>query len=163
MSSTNIKYSPNDFFYLKGNNPDVRMPSSEDCTLKYSIIPDSSCVVYNVPDDFLKELETCNKNNNISDDEIKGCLEIYDISYGTTYSKYYDKYRNWQDNSGNCYAKELCLNKELADKINNIQNNHLGTDEKEKDTNKVYNNELFKTFNLSVGIAILAGSIYYMS
>ena len=162
MTSTSIKYSKNDFFYLKGNNPDIRLPSEQDCSLKYSIIPDSSCVLYNVPDNFLEQLNICNPNKNKSDEEIKSCLNIYDVSYSQQYSKSYDKYKNWQDNSGNCYIKELCLNKKLADKINNIQNNHLGTDEKEKDSDKIYNDEVVKTINISIGIAILLGSIYYV-
>jgi hypothetical protein len=69
---------------------------------------------------------------------------------------------SWKDLSFNCYKRELCKNKEKSKEINNLQNNHLGSDQNYLDTNNVYMNEYIKTFNLSIGILILILTSYYM-
>lgn len=68
----------------------------------------------------------------------------------------------WMDNSYNCYKKELCKNKNLALKINDIENNHLGSQQNYMNSKKMYNNEILKTFNLTFGILLLFMTIYYV-
>jgi hypothetical protein len=68
---------------------------------------------------------------------------------------------NWTDNSSNCYKKELCKNKEKANEINNLQNNHLGTDQNYLNSKVIYSVELRRGISLSIGILILFGTIIY--
>lgn len=68
----------------------------------------------------------------------------------------------WRDNSFNCYKKELCINKQQSAKINEVENNHLGSQQNYKNSKKMYNNEILKTFNLSFGILIIFTTIYYI-
>jgi hypothetical protein len=68
----------------------------------------------------------------------------------------------WTDNSLNCYRRELCRNKIAALKINDVENNHLGSQQNFKNSKKMYNNEILKTFNLSLGILVVFVTIYYI-
>ena len=68
----------------------------------------------------------------------------------------------WMDNSYNCYKKELCMNKNLALKINDVENNHLGSQQNYLNSKKMYNNEILKTFNLAFGILFIITTIYYV-
>jgi len=67
---------------------------------------------------------------------------------------------NFVDNSGNCIAKELCLNKKNADLINTIQSKNSGSVEKYENTKQVFNKTILNTINLGVGIVALAILIY---
>ncbi len=58
-----------------------------------------------------------------------------------------------------CYEKELCINKEKATELIQIQTNHLGSDRRYDDTKQLYWNEMIKTVNLMVGI----GGLCYLS
>lgn len=64
-------------------------------------------------------------------------------------------------NGINCYKKELCKNKEKANEINNLQNNHLGTDQNYLNSKVIYSVELRRGISLSIGILILFGTIIY--
>lgn len=68
----------------------------------------------------------------------------------------------WRDNSFNCYKKELCINKEISSKINDVENKHLGSQQNFMNSKKMYDNELLKTFNVSFGILIIITTIYYL-
>lgn len=68
----------------------------------------------------------------------------------------------WQDMSLNCYNKELCMNKDLALKINSIENKHLGSAQNVVNSQKLYNNEILKSINLVGGIISLIMIIYYV-
>jgi hypothetical protein len=59
-----------------------------------------------------------------------------------------------------CLDAQLCLNKNNANKLYNLQNSHGGSDQRYKDIKTVYNDSLFNCFNLGVGIIITVGFIY---
>jgi hypothetical protein len=66
----------------------------------------------------------------------------------------------FNDNQKECLDRELCKNKQLADTILDIQQTHSGSVGKFNDTVSVFNRELFKTANLSIGIMGLLVLIY---
>jgi hypothetical protein len=68
---------------------------------------------------------------------------------------------NWNANKDKCLKKELCKNKENAQRIQQIQNNHLGSDQIYNDTLTLYKNEYAKMVNLSVGILAIIAVIFY--
>jgi hypothetical protein len=67
----------------------------------------------------------------------------------------------WDANKEKCLKKELCKNKENAQRIQQIQNNHLGSDQNYHDTLTLYKNEYAKMVNLSVGILAIIAVIFY--
>jgi hypothetical protein len=66
----------------------------------------------------------------------------------------------FNDNQKECLDRELCRNKQLADSILDIQQTHSGSVGKFNDTVSIFNRELFKTANLSIGIMGLMILIY---
>ena len=68
---------------------------------------------------------------------------------------------HWATNKDSCLKKELCKNKDNAQRIQKIQNNHLGSDQNFNDTMTLYKNEYAKMVNLSVGILVIAIVIFY--
>ena len=162
-----VGYSPTDFFYVMANEA---VPSDTECQTSFSttMIPDASCVPYHpatINDDFLNKI-----NTNCSGKDIGSCLQKIDddnatkniaSSYHSVYIADYPKWKAWQDNSYNCYRKELCKNKENAQRIQQIQNNHLGSDQNYHDTLTLYKNEYAKMVNLSVGILAIIAVIFY--
>ena len=59
-----------------------------------------------------------------------------------------------------CVNTELCKNKENANTLYNLQNNYGGSDQRYTDVKKMYDDALFNSFNLGVGIIISIGFIY---
>lgn len=66
----------------------------------------------------------------------------------------------FNDNETDCLDRELCENKHLAETIIDIQQTHSGSVGKFNDTTTLFNRELFKTANLSIGIIGLMVLIY---
>ena len=64
------------------------------------------------------------------------------------------------DNRKECLGRQLCKNKKLSDTILDIQQLHSGSEEKYADSQSIFNRELFKTANLSIGIVGLMVLIY---
>lgn len=60
-----------------------------------------------------------------------------------------------------CYQEQLCANKQYAEKINKLQNNHLGSGQGYNDITRIYDYEYEKTFNYVFSILFLIGAIYY--
>jgi hypothetical protein len=89
-------------------------------------------------------------NNSLNNNANKDTENNGNTSYSNTYSSDYPKWKQWHDLSMNCYKKELCKNKENATSINNLQNNHLGSDQNYENTKALYMNEYVKTINLSI-------------
>ena len=58
----------------------------------------------------------------------------------------------FNDNERECLDREICRNKEFADVILDIQQTHSGSIGKFDDTQMIFNRELFKMANLSIGI-----------
>lgn len=69
---------------------------------------------------------------------------------------------SWQDNSNNCIKHEICKNRDNANEIYQLQNNHLGSSNvKLEDTNKMYKNEYMRSIHLTIGIIGIAAFIFY--
>lgn len=70
--------------------------------------------------------------------------------------------KDWNQNSETCYKYELCLNKENADLVNNIENNNSGADERRANLQNLLNNEILKTINISASIILISYlSVYF--
>jgi len=67
---------------------------------------------------------------------------------------------NCSENPEACIDAELCKNQKNANTLYSIQNQYGGSDQRYADVKRVYNNELFNSFNLGVGIIIATGFIY---
>jgi hypothetical protein len=76
---------------------------------------------------------------------------IWDVSCNAT---------NFVDNSANCMVKELCINKEYANKIKSMQQNHSGADEQYENAKQVYDQTFAHTLNLGSGILVLLLLMY---
>ncbi len=154
---TNIKFGTDDFFYMRNTGTSQSVPSESDCSIKYNIVPDASCIPITLTDTELSEYNTvlnnCTKNNKTNTD-INNCMY-------TDLSDNLKPYKVWQDNSGNCYKKELCKNRELATKTKTTESIHLGTGQKHIDVDKIYDTEYNKTIHMGLGILLLSGAIYY--
>jgi len=59
---------------------------------------------------------------------------------------------SWNDISFNCYRRELCVNKNLANELLNSKNTNLETETRQTDIQILYNNSKLKTINLIGGI-----------
>ena len=59
---------------------------------------------------------------------------------------------NWNDMSFNCYRKELCKNRKLANEVLESQNVNLETGERQNDIESIYQHHKLKTINLFGGI-----------
>jgi len=174
MSHVTVSFSPTDYFYVTAND---LMPTDALCndpTTDFVIIPDASCVSFPTPSkDFLNEVGNCVAVNTETGNSIcdtignvscmQTCLSVIDTNNNnsTTYSSDFPKWKQWHDLSMNCYKKELCKNKENATRINQLQNNHLGSDQNYEDSKAIYTIEYMKTINLGIGVVILLLAIYY--
>jgi hypothetical protein len=56
--------------------------------------------------------------------------------------------------------KELCINKEYANKIKSMQQNHSGSDEQYENARQVYDQTFARTLNLGSGILVLIFLMY---
>lgn len=92
-----------------------------------------------------------------SGDMPKNCDEILNSPYNKGDC---EKDEYFIENKTECLARKLCENKALADTILNIQQTTSGSQGKYKDSLSVFNRELFKTANLSIGIVGLMVLIY---
>lgn len=166
MSDIIVNYNSEDFFYVRAGS---KAPSDTSCNLQFKIIPDTSCNHFpTLSNQYKLEVETCttkagNRSGADLDAYIRTCLSLVDASNidRTTYGEDYTQWRIWQDNSFNCYRKEICLNRDNAAEITKLNNDHLGSEANSANSLRSYNNELWKTGNLSVGIILLAILIYY--
>jgi len=67
---------------------------------------------------------------------------------------------NYEDNSTKCIERELCINKEKAGKIDVVQNNHSGSEEKHQDYIRQFQSTQLDTLNLGIGVVALIYLIY---
>ena len=100
--------------------------------------PDITSVESNLP-----SIEQC-KNNNVYD------TQLWDETRCT----------NLKDYNQSCVRRELCLNRDYAEKLMNLQNNHIGSDQNYLDTKNKYSYEYIQSINLGVGIIGVVYSIY---
>lgn len=66
------------------------------------------------------------------------------------------------DDKSSCYNNELCINKSNALKINSLQSNHDGSNERNSDKNVDYNRELLRSYNLGIGIVGVGAMFYFL-
>lgn len=115
----------------------------------------SSVIIDYSPNDFFYI-----KANNIMPSDAS-CNDTYFLIYDTSCNISTDSTSKWvTDFSMNCYKKELCKNKINANKLNTLQNNHLGSDQNYINTKDIYMNEYVKSVNLIVGILVTSFLIY---
>uniref|UniRef100_A0A6C0B8B1 Uncharacterized protein n=1 Tax=viral metagenome TaxID=1070528 RepID=A0A6C0B8B1_9ZZZZ len=67
---------------------------------------------------------------------------------------------NCSTNAGPCVDLELCKNQNNANTLYAVQNRYGGSDQRYADVKKVYNDTLFNSFNLGIGIIVATGFIY---
>ena len=66
----------------------------------------------------------------------------------------------FNNNRKDCLDRQLCKNKKLADTILDMQQIHSGSEGKYADSQSIFNRELFKTANLTIGIVRLMVLMY---
>ena len=88
-------------------------------------------------------LDTCSRN------------DVYDHpkwkNYCDTNFKKYDQ---------DCIRRELCLNRDYADKVDKLQNNHNGSDQNYLDVKNKYSYGFLQSINLGVGVIGVVYIIY---
>jgi hypothetical protein len=117
----------------------------------------SNVVISYSPNDFFYVKFDEQNNSSTIDNNLCSPLKPYanwDTSCNT------DNYNTSQNNKINCNLKELCKNKEKAEELQLIQNNHSGSGQNYLDTKDSYNTAFLRLFNLGVGIFIIIGLIY---
>jgi len=67
---------------------------------------------------------------------------------------------HFDDNSGNCLKRALCVNKELAGTLNELQRQHSGSDERYANATDIYDETFAHTLNLGTGIVLLSVLLY---
>jgi hypothetical protein len=117
----------------------------------------SNVVISYSPNDFFYVKFDEQTNSSTIDNNLCSPLKPYD-SWDTNCNT--DNYNTSQNNKINCNLKELCKNKEKAEELQLIQNNHSGSGQNYLDTKDSYNTAFLRLFNLGVGIFIIIGLIY---
>lgn len=156
MSDSNILigYNKNDFLYVS-TDPD-KLPTKQTCNTIYNTMNITCTPVATPSQDFLDKVTVCT-NANKDPNNIPSCLGNINIQYANDYPKW----KSWQDNSSNCINIEICKNRENANEIYQLQNNHLGSNVKLQDVNKMYKNEYMRTIHLTIGIIGIVAFIFY--
>ena len=84
------------------------------------------------------------------------CEDILNTAYEPTDCQG-EKFNN---NRQACLDRQVCKNKKLADTILDMQQIHSGSEGKYADSQSIFNRELFKTANLTIGIVGLMVLMY---
>ena len=64
------------------------------------------------------------------------------------------------DKNQDCIRRELCLNRDYADKVDKLQNNHNGSDQNYLDVKNKYSYGFLQSINLGVGVIGVVYIIY---
>ena len=68
----------------------------------------------------------------------------------------------WDENKTTCFQLEVCKIKEYADLANNLENNNGGANERHRNLQNQYQNEIIKTINISAGVLLITYlSVYF--
>ena len=67
---------------------------------------------------------------------------------------------DFNNNRQDCLDTQLCKNKDYSVKILDMQKSHTASEQKYDDSQSIFNRELFKTANLSIGIMGLVVLVY---
>lgn len=68
---------------------------------------------------------------------------------------------SWNDLSFNCYRKELCENRELANQVLSVNTTNLQTQTRQHDTMSIYQVTKLNTTNLLLGMFLMVGIMVY--
>jgi len=150
MTSIKVGYTTSDYFYTL--EPE-KIPSHETCQTKYSVVFDTSCSFFPMNND----IKEC---GNPQRSDFTDCLMRIDEEKGTNYA---DQYQDFIDSSNNCYMAALCKNRKYAEKIEEQQTRHLGTNETYKNTESLVVNEQWKLMHLGLGIFGMIAGIYILN
>jgi hypothetical protein len=121
----------------------------------------SNVVISYSPNDFFYVKFDEQNNSSTIDNKVCDRLKPYDSWDTSCNTDNYDSIgTNGTDNKNDCNLKELCKNKEKAEELQLIQNNHSGSGQNYLDTKDSYNTAFLRLFNLGVGIFIIIGLIY---
>lgn len=120
------------------HNDNIKIKFSGNDFFYVNVANNSANPDYHVPDDSI--CDTLIQNNSIND--------TYCTINNTDGS-------DWITNSGNCYKKEVCQNKEKALKLNDLENNHSGRDQNFINSQNIYSLELRRSIALSLGLVVL--------
>lgn len=151
MADIKVGYTISDYFYTL--EPE-KIPSHETCEKKYSVKFDTtSCSFFPMNND----IKEC---GNPQRSDFNDCLTRVDKEKGTNYTM---KYQNFIDSSNNCYMAALCKNRKYAEKIEDQQTRHLGTNETYQNVISILANEQWKSMHLGVGIVGLIAGIYLLN
>ena len=74
--------------------------------------------------------------------------------------KYPDTTLITQENSENCYKKEVCNNKWNSEILQNLQTSHTETDGRYKDKSNIFHYNLLNAANLGVGVFAIIYASY---
>lgn len=153
MADIRIGYTTSDYFYTL--EPE-KIPNHDTCERKYNIEVDTSCSL--LPN----EIRRCF----LLDFSNEGGRETCMRDVGTqnhNQADYYQKYVNWIDSSSNCYTAALCKNRKYAEKVEEQQTRHLGTNQNYENMKSLLTNEQWKSIQLGVGIVGIIGAIYLLN
>jgi|UniRef100_A0A6C0IRD8 hypothetical protein len=98
-----------------------------------------------------------------SDEKCKTILEDTEFDHQSICKTDNEEQRdvfNSDQNSSKCIERELCINKQNVTRIDNVQNNHSGSEEKHQDYVKQFKSTQLDTLNLGIGITALIFFIY---
>jgi len=111
-----------------------------------------STIAYSQNDFFYANAE---HNGRMPTSDVCNTMDLYNSYWDTSCNTI-----NFADNSGNCINKELCINKQNATLISNVQNKNSGSLEKYENSKQIFNRTMLTTINLGIGIVVLGLFIY---
>lgn len=154
MTDIKIGYTVSDYFYTL--EPE-KIPDHQTCETRYNIDLDASCSFLPIS----REIKHCilDFSNETGREQ---CLRDVDVANNNK-TQYYKQYTEWLDSSSNCYTAALCQNRKYANKIEQQQSSHLGTEQNYENKQAFLTNEQWKTVQLGVGVVAVIAGIYYMN
>ena len=156
MADIKVGYTISDYFYTL--EPE-KIPDHDTCERQFNIEFDTSCAMFSIT----PEIKHCILDfSNESGRTKEECLRDVDIRNNNK-TQYFQQYSSWLDSSANCYTAALCKNRKYAEKLQEQQTRHLGTEQNYENMNVFLTNEQWKTFQLGLGIAGVIAGIYFMN
>lgn len=153
MTDIRVGYTTSDYFYTL--EPE-KIPSHQTCEAQYNIEVDASCSL--LPN----EIRRCFLLDFTNQSGRENCLR--DIDEGNdNKTQYYEQYKKWINTDSNCYTAALCKNRKYAEKIQEQQTRHLGTEQNHENMQSLLTNEQWKSIQLGIGIVGILGGIYLLN
>lgn len=155
MADIRVGYTTSDYFYTLESD---KVPSHQTCERKYKLDFDTSCAFLPVSEE-IKHciLDFSNESGRIDSQ----CLRDVDVR-NQNKTDYFKKYTTWLDSSANCYTAALCKNREYAEKIQEQQSRHLGSNQNYENVLSLLTNEQWKSIQLGLGLLCITGAIFYI-